>query len=462
MSNNKKKFPLYRAFALGLVAVAVVGTVIFAGLNTNKKKDQASASANQVCGGASLKMAPGDTCRLKITYTNGEGQATTNSILKIFAGKAFEIKPANFTDEMFVDGASQGVANVTYANTVDTSNANSTWGTTLFYLPGSAKVTTSKTPGTLQPNTTGEIYFDLKLLDNVLNLNRAGTTKYAVGDVLKTPVTDLDNLSTEGVMSFLQATEITGAKIVKGGVDIEILAPSKATYTTTGTLTGTSGSAVGGTITITGSPALTGSATYTNGGSCSITGTIASNVFTPTGNIPAACPTGSNTTGKITSGATDVTGIATNFVGNTTGNCNDKFGDNCRLYFVGSNNAAVVWNSAFQTNTGWNRAQKYKDGVAKLVFDNIKTSAGATIVNGSACEFKLTRFGAVDTLKTLNANTTAGKAEVSLPVVDQTVNYYTVVVTCTETGTSEVVKDYDRLVLIVGASGDRTGPDLDL
>lgn len=493
MSNNKKRFPLYRAFALGIVAIAVIGTVVFASLNNNKQKDTASASVSQTdC--AALKMEPGTTCKFKLDYSNGEGQPTTNSILKIFIGSTLIVDQASFTDEMSVGGVSQGVGNMVYNNIVDTSDPGSSWGTTLLYLPGSAKTgTTTKTPGDLPANTTGTIYFSVKLRDDVLSLNKTGTTKYQVGDVLQPPTAP--NFNTfQGVLSQLEATEIQGSKIVPGRIAITILASSNPAYTTTGSLTGNVGNNAGGTITIQGSPALSGNATYTNGANCSISGTITNNVFTPTGTVPAGCPVGSNTSGKITAGTTEVATVTTNFdpvvsssssslsstVSSTTSsiansstasssnsslvsnsNCENKFGDNCRLYFVGTDNATVAWNSTFQTNTAWNKAQKYKDGVAKLVFDNIKTNDGTTINDGSSCEFKLVRYGNAEILKTYTATTTNGKAEVNFPVVDQTVNYYTVAVDCTETTSNEMVKDYDRLVLIVGGLGNTAGPGID-
>jgi hypothetical protein len=569
MSTPKRKFPLYRTLALGLLSIAIIGGIIFTAIsNNNREKSDASASVPQTdC--QALQMQPDESCTFTITYSNGEGEATTNSILEVYIGSLLIPDQTSFKNTITkingTDVANQVETTINYAS-VDVSSSydpldNGPWTQVLNYKPGSDPVftdnDTAAKDGNLPASVEGKITFSVKLSPNVFTTNIGNTTtKYTpysgTGDISNT--SRLRTQNNQGVYAVLGADQLSDSEKVPGSLSIILLAADAApTYTNSGTLTGTIGSSVGGTITFTGTPTLTGSATFTNGGSCSITGTVANNVFTPTGNIPAGCPTGSRTNGTITVGSTTITGVGSNFVANTptytnsgtltgtigssvggtitftgtptltgsatftnggscsitgtvannvftptgnipagcptgsrtngtitvgsttitgvgsnfseaptSGNCDDKFGNNCRLYFVGANNTPVAWNSAFQTNTGWNKEQKYKDGVAKLVFDNIKNNSGAAIANGSSCKFALARYGATDQLKEYTATTTAGKAEVTFPVVDQTVNYYTVVVTCTESGTNEIVKDYDRLVLIVGASGDRDGGNVDL
>jgi hypothetical protein len=479
MSTPKRKFPLYRTLALGLLSIAIIGGIIFTAIsNNNREKSDASASVPQTdC--QALQMQPDESCTFTITYSNGEGETTTNSILEVYIGSLLIPDQTSFKNTITkingTDVANPAEATINYAS-VDVSSSydpldNGPWTQVLNYKPGSDPVftdnDTAAKDGNLPASVEGKITFSVKLSPNVFTTNIGNTTtKYTpysgTGDISNT--SRLRTQNNQGVYAVLGADQLSDSEKVPGSLSIILLAADAApTYTNSGTLTGTIGSSVGGTITFTGTPTLNGSATFTNGGSCSITGTVANNVFTPTGNIPAGCPTGSRTNGTITVGSTTITGIGSNFVEPVpTGNCDDKFGNNCRLYFVGANNTPVAWNSAFQTNTGWNKEQKYKDGVAKLVFDNIKNNSGAAIANGSSCKFALARYGATDQLKEYTATTTAGKAEVTFPVVDQTVNYYTVVVTCTESGTSEIVKDYDRLVLIVGASGDRSGGNVDL
>jgi|GEM_PF-3039745 len=244
-----------------------------------------------------------------------------------------------------------------------------------------------------------------------------------------------------------------------------------------GGLTGTIGGQAGGSIPLSNNT-YTGPATYQNGANCSIDGNIANSVFTPNSGetIDAGCPTGPSTTGVIAVGSTTTPNAATNFTPATSSSsssssssvaisetCGDRFGNNCRLYFIGANNTALNWDQNTQFNTGWDRTQKFKDGTVRVVFDNIKKSNGVQIANGSSCNFQMIRYGDTPVLRTLAGSTTNdGLTSANFPVDDQTVNYYTVIATCTETGTNEIIKDYDRLVLIVGGQGVRTGPDISL
>jgi hypothetical protein len=587
MSNLTKKFTRNKIIGIGLVAAIIVGVLGYASYNVFRQQDQARASFSTTdC--VALEMQPGATCGFRITYTNGEGSPTTNSVLNVLIGSELVVDTTSFTDEMIVNGVSGGVFPMDYSAISQTNTSG--WGARLLYRPGSANTTGtpsgSSTAGNLAASTTGTILFRASIRADVL-------TRYAVGAVLEPP-TPLNFTSIQGIYSVLATTETpnptpglvritllapdvvssssvtsssvasssassniglgtyssgdltgpigsqatgtivltgntyTGPAIyqngancnISGNITNSIFAPTPgelidpdcptgalttgqiAVGTTSspsiptnftggsssassssniglgttngGGLTGTIGSPVGGTIPLVNNT-YTGPATYQNGANCSINGTITNSVFTPTSGeiIDPGCPAGASTTGVIAVGGTTTPGANTNFAGNSsasssssavaTGSCGDRFGNDCRLYFTGANNTAVTWDANTQFNTSWDRAQKFKDGTATVVFDNIRKSNGAQIANGSACNFEMIRYGDTPVLRTLAGSTTAGGlTQASFVVGDQTVNYYTVIATCTETGTNEIVKDYDRLVLIVGAQGNRTGPEITL
>lgn len=594
MSNLNKKFTRNKIIGISLVAAVVVGVLGYAGYNVFRQQDSAKASFSTTnC--ATLNMQPGATCGFRVDYTNGEGSATTNSILNILIGSELVVDQSSFTDQMSVNGVAGGTFPINYSSITQTNTSG--WGARLRYRPGSANTvgtpTGSSTPGNLAASTTGSVFFRATLKTDVLS-------RYAVGDVLEPP-TPLNISSLEGIYSVLATTETPNP--VPGLVKITLLAPDAVssssavtsssssstssniglgTYSS-GTLTGPIGSPATGTITLAnntytgpaiyqngancnisgnitnsifaptpgevvdsgcptgaltsgqlavgtttspniasnfgnaassssssagtlgttngggltgliGSPAggtipltnntYTGPATYSNGSNCIVNGNISNSVFTPTTGqlLDASCPVGNNSNGVITiPGGTSTANATSNFsnanssssssIANSssssstvaTGSCGDRFGNDCRLYFVGANNTALNWNQATQTNTGWDIAQKYKDGTVKVVFDNINKSNGLQIANGSACNFEMIRYGTTPVLRTLAGSTTVGGlTQANFVVDDQTVNYYTVIATCTETGTNEIIKDYDRLVLIVGGQGSRTGPDITL
>lgn len=494
MTFNARKLPWLKASLLSLVAVLVIAVLVFLGINILRNQEDASASFSQTdC--VKLEMQPASTCTFLLTYTNGEGSQTTDSRLTILVGSELEIDTTSFTDEMFVNGVSQGVFPMNIPNLLQSNTQG--WGARIQYLPGSANTvgtpSGTPTPGTLPAFTTGRILFRATLKNDVLE-------RYQVGDILEPP-TPL-NFNQQGIYSVLNTNETPNP--VPGIVKIKIIAPdvilssetvilsqqssvtSSVEYQTTGVITGPISGTPGGQIQI-GPSVADGPATYTNSGACVIAGNISNSVFTPSQSaiIDPTCPVGLNSNGNIVlQDASVIPNVNSNFTDSSSNssssssvsesssstssaivpgeNCGDKFGVKCRLYFIGANNASVNFDNATQFNLNWDRTQKFKDGTVKIVFDEIVKNNAEYIADNSACVFQAIRYGDTPVLRTFNATTTAGKAEVNMPVDDQTVNYYTIIVRCNDAQTNELVADYDRLVLIVGGDGNRQEPGIEL
>jgi hypothetical protein len=127
----------------------------------------------------------------------------------------------------------------------------------------------------------------------------------------------------------------------------------------------------------------------------------------------------------------------------------------CRLYFIGKDGGQVNWNEKVRFNVdsqngGWPRTQTFKQGTATVVFDEIKTSDNQYITNGSVCTFEFYRYTMTSLLRTKTSTAQNGKCQVELPVTDQGVNYYRVVVNAVDTQKNETMNAIDTLVLAVG------------
>jgi hypothetical protein len=138
-----------------------------------------------------------------------------------------------------------------------------------------------------------------------------------------------------------------------------------------------------------------------------------------------------------------------------------------KLYFVGSDNATPSFDLNSEFNTNFPQTQKFKDGSIKLVYDEIKNSSGVTVAAGT-CNFKLYKYGKIfnepNVLKTYSGSITNGKCEVTFPVIDQTVNYYRVVVYATPSGINVGLPIYnmDTLILNVGGGSSSGNPTIEL
>jgi hypothetical protein len=122
-----------------------------------------------------------------------------------------------------------------------------------------------------------------------------------------------------------------------------------------------------------------------------------------------------------------------------------------RVYFIGLNNAPAVWDPITEYNNAQLRTQKFKDGPMTLVYDNLLDGSGNPLTTGT-CKFELVRvfraYAPSNILKTYNSTIQNGKCTATFPVVDQTVNYYHVVVTATS---GQIVQQNTNiLVLNVG------------
>jgi hypothetical protein len=145
----------------------------------------------------------------------------------------------------------------------------------------------------------------------------------------------------------------------------------------------------------------------------------------------------------------------------TSTSCNrayDENSDGCIVYFVGLDGATPSWDPVTQYNLNWPLTQKFKDGSVDAYFDNIFKSDDTQIADGSSCTFDFYRNSEDQVLRSYTSTTSNGVCEVNFPETDQTVNYYRVKVTATDSVTSEKVFGYGNLVLAVG--GDRTRDDV--
>jgi hypothetical protein len=177
------------------------------------------------------------------------------------------------------------------------------------------------------------------------------------------------------------------------------------------------------------------------------------------------------------SGATQLCAIVGLKPGNTilnnSGNCyNLSFSpapntvDQGRLYFVGSNGATPNYDSVIKYNSTYPNNQKLGDGPVTLVYDNLKNNSGAILTSG-VCTFQLTRHtkpvNATNILKTYTANVTNGTCTATMPVADQTINYYHVVVSVNN-GTVPIAET-SQLIFVNGAlpssGGTTTGGGVD-
>jgi len=139
---------------------------------------------------------------------------------------------------------------------------------------------------------------------------------------------------------------------------------------------------------------------------------------------------------------------------NTAQGCNNSDED-CRLYFIGLDDGEVNWQGKQRFNIdsqegGWPRTQKFKDGNARIVFDEIKTTSGEYITDGSTCKFELYRYTMNTVIKELESQTVDGKCFVDLPADQQAINYYRVVVNAIDTEANETMKAVDTLILVIG------------
>jgi hypothetical protein len=148
-------------------------------------------------------------------------------------------------------------------------------------------------------------------------------------------------------------------------------------------------------------------------------------------------------------------------------NATQNTGRTGKLYFIGLNNATPTFDMESGFNTSFLQTQKFKDGPVKLVYEDIKTNSGDSITTG-ACTFKLYRYGNAintgNTLKTYTGAITNGKCEATVPVVDQTLNYYRIRVDATDSSTTnpKTAFNIDTLVLNVGASSPNGNPNIEL
>ncbi|MEM1311897.1 MAG: hypothetical protein AAGF07_00330 [Patescibacteria group bacterium] len=147
-----------------------------------------------------------------------------------------------------------------------------------------------------------------------------------------------------------------------------------------------------------------------------------------------------------------------------------------RLYFIGSDNASLSWDSDLRLNTNFSQAQKFKDGPIKIVFDEVKNALDETLDSGN-CRFDLYKYSdsgaSSNVLKTYQAQLNNGQCEVDFPVSDQTVNYYRVYVAAFPSDTNDegdvvrsggpiIAYDIDTLILSVGGTSSTGGPTIEL
>jgi hypothetical protein len=138
------------------------------------------------------------------------------------------------------------------------------------------------------------------------------------------------------------------------------------------------------------------------------------------------------------------------------------YSTDCRLYFIGLDDAPLNWNDTTYFNDDYPLDQKFKDGKADAVFDNIKRADGNLIADGSTCVFDFYRYSEDQVLRSFTSTTSGGECQVTLPLDDQTVNYYSVVVRATDINDGQIMQNQDRLVLAVGGDGSRQDVIVDI
>lgn len=126
---------------------------------------------------------------------------------------------------------------------------------------------------------------------------------------------------------------------------------------------------------------------------------------------------------------------------------------NGRLYFVGMDNKELKWDETVRYNLNYPINQKFKDGNAKLVYDQIGDDINnpSNLWTTGKCTFTLSAHTITTTYRSYQGDIVGGKCEANYPVADQTTyNYTHVVVRATKPDSNKIITDTNILVLYVG------------
>jgi len=409
-TKNKRNLNIFRAF--GIVALAGIITVSSVFLAQRYWQDGTKREAKA---GNSVTLYPGQTGNFNITYTNGgDSDLLENALLNVLIGSELVVDVSTITDT-FNGGQTFPVipAAITKIDAVT--------GTTIKYRPGTAN--TAGTPSglntagniTLPPEKNGVLTFKATLKADTLS---SGRTQIA------TPYNYV--IDKQGIYSILQ---FTGNGSVPGAVDLVVANAPVGSSSSRSSVSSISSSVSSSLV------------------SSSISSAISSSA------ISSSLVSSSAISSSVSSSVP-----ATSF--GCTGGINAP--NDCRIYFISTNGAALNWDGTTKFNTNYSDLQKWREGTVRLVFDNIKRNDNSMIPDGSACSFNIYRYTQTQVLRTLPSTTSAGRCQVDFPTNLQGTNYYTIIASANDKNDNQSMKAMDRLVLYVGGIGTRLAPIVEI
>ncbi len=344
--------------------------------------------------GTPLELKPGQTTTLNLNYSNAGDEDMNQGALEVYIGNAVTLDVNSIYDNF--DGGGEFQVSPTLVR-----SPFSFWGYYIKYTPGSANNAngpSGNNTGGLVPATKGGI---LKVTVTLRqDIYQSG--EYQPGDIL-TPVLG------QGVRSELKDPN---AQSQPGSLDIRLMAADTSSSS---------------------SSSISSSSSSSLSSSSSSSPLSSSSSSTPSSSSSSSSP------------ATVVYGCP-----------GREAGTDCKLYFISTDNAALNWNPLTSFNLNYSQNQLYASGDIKLEFSDIKLSNNSQISDGKTCTFNIYRYGKNEVLRTFTSTTQAGKCMVTFPRNQQTVNYYTVIVTVEDIldGTLNRMTAFDRLVTYVGGIGN--------
>lgn len=89
-----------------------------------------------------------------------------------------------------------------------------------------------------------------------------------------------------------------------------------------------------------------------------------------------------------------------------------QFTESGRVYFIGRDNAPLVWDEITQYNSSFNKTQKFRDGPITMIYDQIKDENGDLVTSGT-CTFEiLDAFSSYQPINLVNLKLNADQTDV--------------------------------------------------